>query len=94
VGVEDAGTAVSGFAGEGELGAGTINFGAPYDELGNVPGAFFDEESNGIWVAETVAGGEGVLLVEADFVFVAESDGGATAGVGGGGFGEIGFGED
>ena len=94
VGVEDAGTAVSGFAGEGELGAGAIKFGAPIDELSDVLGTFFDEESDYVGAAKAVAGVEGVLLVEADFVFVAEGDGDAALGVGGGGFGEIGLGED
>src|SRR5208283_269947 len=94
VGVEDAGTAVGGFTGEGELGAGAIEFGAPFDELGDVVGAFFDEESDDVGAAEAVTGVEGVLFVEADFVFVAEGDGDAALGVGGSGFGKIGLGED
>jgi hypothetical protein len=92
--VENAGAAVSGFTGEGELGACTIEFGAPFDELGDVLGAFFDEEGNGFGTAEAIAGVEGVLLVEANFVFVGEGDGNAALRVGGGGFVEIGFGED
>src|SRR5208283_2027438 len=94
VGVEDAGTAVGGFTGEGELGAGAIKFGAPFDDLSDVLGAFFDEESDGVGAAQAVAGVEGVLFVEADFVYVAESDGDAALGVSGGGFGKIGLGED
>ena len=94
VGVEDAGATVSGFTGESEFGAGAIKFGAPFDELGDVLGAFFDEESDSVGAAEAVAGIDGVLLVEADFVFVAEGDGDAALGVGSGGFGETGLGED
>src|SRR5208283_534539 len=69
-------------------------FGAPFDDLSDVLGAFFDEESDGVGAAQAVAGVEGVLFVEADFVFVAESDGDAALGVSGGGFGKIGLGED
>jgi len=49
--VEDAGTAVGGFAGEGQLGAGTVEFGAPFDELGDVAGALFDEEGDALGAA-------------------------------------------
>ena len=94
VGVEDAGAAVSGFAGEGELGAGAIEFGAPFDELGDVLGTFFDEESDCFGAAKAVTGVESVLLVKADFVFVAECDGNTALRPGRGGIAEIGFGED
>jgi len=94
MGVEDARAAVGGFASEGEFGAGAIEFGAPFDELGDVFGAFFDEESDGGGIAEAIAGVDGVLFVEADFVFIAEGDGDAALGPGGGGIAEVGFGED
>jgi hypothetical protein len=94
VGVEDARAAVGGFAGERELGARAVEFGAPFDELGDVARAFFDQEGNRFGIAEAVAGVDGVLLVEADFVFVGEGNGDAALGVGGGGFGEVGFSED
>src|SRR4029077_15871611 len=45
--VQDAGAAVCCFASEGKFGAGAIEFGAPFDELTNELGAFFDEESHG-----------------------------------------------
>ena len=94
VSVEDAGTAVSGFASEGELGTCTIEFGAPFDELRDVLGTFFDEERDGLGAAEVIAGVEGVLFVKTDFIFVGKSDGDAALRVGGGGFVEVGFGED
>ena len=92
--VEDAGAAVRGFAREGKFGAGAIEFGAPFDELSDVLGAFFDEESYGFRAAEAVAGVERVLFVQADFVFVAERYGDAALCPGSGGIAEIGFGED
>jgi hypothetical protein len=94
VSVKDAGTAVSGFAGESELSAGAIKFCTPFEELGDVLRAFLDEERNSVGATEAIAGVDGVLFAEADFVFVAEGDGDAALGVGGGGFGEIGLGED
>ena len=92
--VEDAGTAVGGFASKGKLGSGAIEFGAPFDELGDVLGALFHEKRNGFGTAESVACAEGVLLVKADFVFVAEGNGDTALRPGGGRVAEIGFGED
>ena len=94
MGVENAGTAVRGFAGEGELGAGAIEFGAPFDELGNVLWAFFDQERDGFMAAKAITCIKSVLLVQADFVFVTESDSDAALRPGGGGIAEIGFGEN
>ena len=76
------------------FGAGAIEFGAPFDELVDVLRAFFDEEGDRFGAAKTVAGVESVLFVQADFVFVGESDGDAALGPGGGGITEIGFSED
>src|SRR5258707_8802630 len=92
--VQDARAAVCGFASEGKLGAGTIEFGAPFDELCNVLGTFFDEESHGFCAAEAIASVEGVLLVQTNFVFVAKRDCDAALRPGGGGIAEVGFGED
>src|SRR5882724_5022010 len=92
--MQDAGAAVRGFTREGEFGAGAIEFGTPFDKLRNVFGAFFDEKSHGFGAAEAIAGVERVLLVEADFVFVAEGYGNSALRPGSGGIAEIGFGED
>ena len=61
-----------GFAGEGELGASAVEFSSPFDELRDVFRAFFEEHSDVFGPAKTVAGINGVLLVQTDFVFVAE----------------------
>src|ERR1700747_1835784 len=92
--VEDPRAAVRGFTREGKFGAGTIEFGAPFDELINVRRAFFDEKRHGLRAADTVSGVERVLFMETDFVFVAECHGDAALRPGGGGVTEIGFGED
>ena len=83
--MKNARTTVRGFAGESELGASAIEFGAPFDELSDVLGTFFDEQGHGFVAAEAISGGEGVLLVQADFVFVAEGHGDAALGPGSGG---------
>ena len=93
VSVEDAGAAVRGFAGKGELGAGPIEFGTPFDKLGDVLGAFFDEKRDRFGAAEAVTGVEGVLLVQADFIFVAEGHGDAALRPGGSRIAESGLGE-
>ena len=94
MGVQNAGAAVGSFAGEDELGAGAVEFGTPLDQFGDVLGAFFDEQGNGVGAAQAVASLQGVLLVEGDLVFVAERYGDAAVGPGGCGIVEIGFGED
>jgi hypothetical protein len=75
MGVENAGAAVGGFAGESELCAGAVKFGAPFDELRDVPGPFLDKEGYGFRAAEAIARVDRVLLVEADFVFVEDTAG-------------------
>ena len=92
--VENTRTAMGGFAGEGKLGAGTVEFGAPFDELVDVLRAFFDEERDRFGAAKTITGVEGVLFVQADFVFVGEGDSDAALGPGSGGIAEIGLGQD
>lgn len=82
------------FAGEGELGAGAVKLSAPFDELGDVVGAFLDEQGHRFRAAKPVARGERVLFVESNFVFIAEGDGDSALGPGGGGVTEIGFGKD
>ncbi len=46
----------------------------PFDKLRDVLGAFFDEERDGLGAAEAVARVDGVLLVQADLVFVAQGN--------------------
>jgi hypothetical protein len=92
--VEDARATVRGFTRESEFGASAIELGAPFDKLGNVLRAFFDEESDGFGAAEAVACTECVLFVAANFVFVAEGHGDAALRPSGGGVAQSGFGED
>ncbi len=49
--VQDARATVRGFTRESEFGASAIEFGAPFDKLGNVLRAFFYEESDGFGAA-------------------------------------------
>ena len=64
------------------------NCGAPLDELLDGGGAFFHQGADGGMVAKAVAGLESVLLVQLDFVVVAEGYGDAALGVFGGRFAE------
>ena len=91
--VEDAGATVRRFTRESEFGASTIEFGAPFNKLGNVLRALFDEESDGFGAAEAVACAECVLFVAANFVFVAEGHGDAALRPGGGRIAQSGFSE-
>ncbi len=63
MGVQDAVAAVRTFAGEGEFRAFAIEFSAPVDEVLYGGGAFLDEGVDGVLVAESVAGVEGVVFV-------------------------------
>ena len=92
--VENARTAVSRFASKGKLGARAIEFGAPFDKLRDVLGAFFDEKGYGFRATEAVPGVQRVLLVKADFVFITECYRDAALRPGRGGIAEIGFCED
>src|SRR5215510_15317547 len=76
--VQNARPTVCGFAREGKLRAGAVEFGAPFDELRDVFRAFFDEKRDGFGSAQTVSGIDSVLLMQADFVFIAEGDGDAA----------------
>lgn len=76
--VQHAGAAVGAFAGECELGAFAIELRAPGDEFLDTIGAFFDENACGLRIDEAVTGRQGVLEMQADLVFVAESDGDAA----------------
>ncbi len=93
IGVQDARAAVRGLACKGQLGSRAIKFRAPFDEFGDVFRTFFDEQGHGFRAAETVTGVNGVLFVQADFVFVTERHGDAALRPGGRRIAEIGFGE-
>src|SRR5438477_4808829 len=92
--VENTGAAVSGFAGESEFGAGAIEFSAPFDKLGDVLRTFFNQERDGFRAAQAVTGRERVLLVETNFVLIAECYSDAALRPGCGGITESGFCED
>src|SRR5215470_16260176 len=92
--VENARAAVCGLARESQFGAGAIEFRAPFDELSDVLGTFFHQQGYRFRPAESVAGSDGVLLVQADFVFVAEGNGDATLRICSCGFAQVGFCKD
>ena len=91
--VEDAVAGVGSLAGEEEARAVLVELGAPVHEFLDGGGAFLNERMNGGDVAEAIAGVEGVLFVEADFVVIRQGDGDATLGVFGGGFFQAVFGD-
>ena len=72
VGVQDAVAAVRALPAEGELGALPIEFRAPLNQFLDALGSVFDQHLGGFGIAETIARLQGVLQVEADFVFIAE----------------------
>ena len=94
VGVEDAVAGVGAFAAEDEFAAFAVEFGAPFEELFDDVGAFVDEGFDGVGIAEAIAGGEGVLFMEGDFVVIGERGGDAALGVLRGRFVEGVLGED
>jgi hypothetical protein len=64
-GMQDAPDAVSPFAAEGRVsGWITIEGSSPFDEFDHVPPSFFDEDSDGSLVTETITSGEGVSSVQ------------------------------
>ena len=85
--------AVRGFACEGQLGPGTVEFCAPFDELRDVLWTFFDQQGHGFGPAQAVARVDGVLLVQPDFVFIGERHGNAALRPGGGRIAQVRFGE-
>jgi 3-dehydroquinate synthase len=92
--VQDAAAGVRAFAGEGEAGTFAVELGPPGDQFLDGARAFLDKRVDGLRVAEAVAGGDGVLLVEGDLVVVAEGGGDAALGVFRGGLLELILGED
>ena len=62
------------FASELELAAATLELNSPLDTALDLVGPLIGEGLDGVGVAESRAGLQGVLLVEADIGVVAESD--------------------
>ena len=65
---------VGAFAGESELGGFAIESRSPGDQLLNTLRAFFHQDAGGFRIHQAVAGRKGVLQVQADLIFIAESD--------------------
>ena len=79
--MQHAAAAVGALAGEGQAGALAVEFRAPRDQLLDGRRPFFHQRVHRGAVAQTVAGVERVLLVQRDFVVVAERHGDAALGV-------------
>src|SRR5271169_3290644 len=87
--MQDPATTVSSFAGEGDFGARTVELSAPLDQLLDADWAFFDQDTCGLSVTQSVAGFEGVVEMQADLVVVTERSRDATLGVLGVGLGHF-----
>jgi hypothetical protein len=94
LGVEDAGPAVGGFAGQQQLAVEAIEAGAPGDEFFNAPGTFGDEDFGGRMVDQAITGVFSVLEMEGYVFFAGKSDGDTALSVVGVGFAEGFFGDD
>src|SRR5215470_210446 len=73
--MENPRAAVRRLARESQLRAGAIELRAPFNQLRDVLGAFLDQKSDRILSAQPIPCVDGVLLMQADFVFVAECHG-------------------
>lgn len=73
--VKNAIPAVGSFAGEQEFSAFAIKGRAPLDEALDDGRPFFNQSTDGCDVTETITGHDGVVLVELDFIVIAESGG-------------------
>jgi hypothetical protein len=69
------------FLGEGQLGTIAVKLGAPLDKLLNRRRTFLDQPPHRLRIAQSVSGGDGVLLMKRDLVLVAQSHRHATLGV-------------
>jgi hypothetical protein len=81
LGVKNPAAGMRTFAGEEEVGTITVEAGTPFDEFLNGGGAFGDEGPDGGDVAESVAGGDGVLLMKFSLVVGGERGGDAALSV-------------
>ena len=75
MGVQHAVAAVCAFAGEGDLGAGAVELGAPLDQLFDARRTFFDQHARGFFVDQAVAGLQRVFQMQPNFIVVAERGG-------------------
>ena len=82
------------FLGEGQLRSVAVKLGAPFDELLDGRRTLLDQPPHRFRVAQSVSGGDCVLLMKRDLVLVAQSHRHATLGVLGGGLFERIFGDD
>ena len=78
MGVQNTVAAVGAFAAESQFGALAVKFCSPLNQLLDAPGGILDQDFGGFGIAEAIAGLEGVLKVQTDFVFIAESGGDAA----------------
>ena len=76
--VQHAVAAVRALARKSNLGAGAIELRAPLDQLFDARRTFFDQHARRFFVAQTVAGPEGVFQMQPDFVVIAKGSGDAT----------------
>ena len=93
VGMQHAVAAVRAFAGKGDLGAGAVELGAPLDQLFDAGRTFLDQHARGLFVAQAVAGLQGVFQMQADFIVVAERGGDSALRVLRVGFGDFALGQ-
>src|SRR5664280_1593561 len=73
--------AVRAFAGECQLGPVTIELGAPRDQFLNPWWTFLHQYASGLNIYQSIAGIDGVLQVQADFIFIAEGNRDSTLGI-------------
>ena len=81
MGMQHAIAAVGALAGEGDLGSGAIELGAPIDELFDAGRAFLHQHASCGFIAEAVPGLQSIFKMEADFVIIAECGSDAALGV-------------
>ena len=78
MGMQNTVSAVSPLAPESELGSVTIELSTPGNQFLDPLGGIFHQNTRSGFVAQAIAGVEGVLEMQADFVFVAESCGNSS----------------
>ena len=94
MGMQNPVAAMCAFAGKGELGSLAIELRAPLNQFFDALRAFLHQDFRGFRIAQTIAGNERVLQVQADFVFVAECGGDAALGILGGRVGDFSLRQD
>ena len=89
--MQNAAAAVSGFPRESQAHAIAIELRAPLDQLLDGSRTFLHQRVDGLPVAQPGAGGDGVLLVQPDFVVIAQRDGDSALRILRGGFAQAVF---